>query len=107
MAVTSMDRGQYVVEGARGNTYTVDLEDSLCTCPDHTFRGGRCKHLRRVAIEINEGLVPPPGRVRDRCAACGAETFVDAEASVPLCLSCHVEPVDPVRDRETELPENG
>ncbi len=30
-------------------TYTVDLQEKSCTCPDHVFRGTTCKHLARVA----------------------------------------------------------
>jgi hypothetical protein len=101
MAVEPVTDAEYVVEGASGSRYVVDLADSSCTCPDHEIRQERCKHLRRVAIEINQGMVPPPGRVEATCAACGERAFVDPDASVPLCLSCHVEAGDTVRDRET------
>jgi len=30
-------------------TYTVDLQEKSCTCPDHVFRGTTCKHMSRVA----------------------------------------------------------
>jgi hypothetical protein len=102
MAVTATGEATYTVESASGETYTVDLDDSTCTCPDHEIRDERCKHLRRVAIEINQGLVPPPGKVREPCAACGEAAFVDPDADLPLCLDCHLEPGDTVRDRETD-----
>jgi hypothetical protein len=101
MAVEHVDDAEYVVEGASGTRYVVDLGESSCTCPDHELRQERCNHLRRVAIEINRGMVPPPGRVEATCTACGDHAFVDPGTSIPLCLSCHVDPGDTVRDRET------
>jgi hypothetical protein len=32
------------VEGSKGNTYEVDLDEGSCTCPGHQFRG-KCKHV--------------------------------------------------------------
>lgn len=31
------------------STYTVDVDEGSCTCPDHVYRGTTCKHLARVA----------------------------------------------------------
>jgi hypothetical protein len=73
----------------RGDEYRVNLEAGTCECPDHEHRGARCKHLRRVAIEVTDGEVPPPTapRVTEhlehpdqggaryyRCEACGRES---------------------------------
>jgi SWIM zinc finger. len=44
--------------------YRVDLADGTCECPDYTHREVRCKHLRRVAIEVTDGEVPPPSAPR-------------------------------------------
>jgi uncharacterized Zn finger protein len=30
-------------------SYTVDVQEASCTCPDHVYRGTTCKHLGRVA----------------------------------------------------------
>lgn len=49
----------YDVVGQNGNgSYTVDLRDGRCTCPDHKYRGVRCKHLRRVAFATGERPLP-------------------------------------------------
>jgi hypothetical protein len=93
---------QYVVESESGGTYVVDPVAGTCTCPDHRIRGETCKHLRRVAIEITAQRVPPPGKRRAGCGACGTETFVDRDADPPaLCSACSLEPDEVVLDRET------
>jgi len=40
----------WVVQGSRGNTYTVEQTDSglTCTCTGYKFRG-KCKHLQEVS----------------------------------------------------------
>jgi hypothetical protein len=102
MAVTPLGGGVYEVRSQSGHTYSVDLPGGRCTCPDHNFRGVRCKHLRRVAMEVTEGLVPPPGQQAVACANCGAETFVDETSAGPhLCEACELEPGEPVVDKET------
>ena len=100
MAVGSLGGGRYTVEGQSGETYVVDLPASDCTCPDHTIRGERCKHLRRVVIEVNRGRVAPPGKVRGTCEACGREAFLP-EGGPPLCDACGFDPGDLATDRET------
>lgn len=101
MAVRALGAGRYEVESQSDATYTVDLRSGGCTCPDHEHRGGRCKHVRRVAIQINQGLTPPPGRVRGICLACGEAAFVPEGDAPELCLGCHLAPGDTVRDAET------
>ena len=101
MAVTPLGEGQYRVDSQSGNGYIVDLPASDCTCPDHEVRGERCKHIRRVAIEINEGEVPPPGKTHGTCAACGREAYVPENEEPALCPACRLEPGDFVVDRET------
>lgn len=32
------------VQGSKGNTYTIDLDEKSCNCPGFTFRG-KCRHI--------------------------------------------------------------
>jgi len=100
MAITPRGDGRYAVDSESGATYVVDLPAGDCNCLDHRIRDERCKHLRRVALEVNARRVPPPGKRRDDCAACGHEAFVP-EDGPPLCASCALDRGDVVRDRET------
>ncbi len=102
MAVRPLGDGAYAVDSQSGATYVVDPLAGSCTCPDATIRNETCKHLRRVAIEITTRRVPPPGRRRAECAACGTETFVLDDSDPPaLCGNCHLEAGGVVLDRET------
>jgi len=101
MAVRHLGGSRYAVDSQSGATYVVDAVEGTCTCPDATIRGETCKHRRRVAIEITTHRVPPPGKRRATCAACGTETFVAETAQPPLCGNCELEPGDIVQDRET------
>jgi hypothetical protein len=40
----------FLVVSQSGSEYLVDRREGRCTCPDHEYRGVRCKHLRRVAF---------------------------------------------------------
>jgi len=102
MTVRPLRDRRYVVE-TDGGTYVVALDAGTCTCPDHAIRGFRCKHLRRVAMEVTAGSIPAPDERVGVCAVCGAETFVpiDADGS-HLCARHSFEPGDVVRDRETD-----
>lgn len=102
MTVRPLGGGRYAVDSQSGATYVVDLPAADCTCPDHEIRGERCKHLRRVAIEITAGRVPAPGARATDCVVCGVETFVAEDAEAPfLCSACALEPGERVVDRET------
>ncbi len=102
MSVLPLGDGLYEIESASDHTYLVDLEAGRCTCPDHVFRGARCKHVRRVAIEITEGRTPPPGEIAVDCHDCGETIFVDEEAPAPFYCDRHtISPGDTVLDRET------
>jgi len=55
--------GRYEVHSASDSVYEIDVIAETCSCPD---TAQRCKHFRRVDIEIREGLVPrPDGRLPD------------------------------------------
>ncbi|WP_122088127.1 SWIM zinc finger family protein [Halalkalicoccus subterraneus] len=103
MTVEALGDSLYEVDTDHDTSYLVDLHDRRCSCPDHAFRGVRCKHLRRVAIEITEGRTPPPGQLAVDCAACEEELFVpEASADRPqYCVAHRLEPGAFVRDRET------
>lgn len=101
MAVSALGGGRYAVDSQSDARYIVDLPRTRCSCPDHEIRGERCKHLRRVAIEITEKRVPPPGFRATDCLACGRETFVPEDTRLPLCSHCEFDPGERVRDRET------
>ncbi len=100
MAVVPLGGGVYRVETHEDHSYSVDLPGQRCTCPDHQYRGVQCKHLRRVAIEITQERVPPPGKEVADCAVCATESFVPELSDPPLCDDCRLEPGDIVRDRE-------
>jgi hypothetical protein len=101
VAIDPIGGGRYVVESASGATYVVSLPERRCSCPDHAIRNERCKHLRRVAIEVTEGRVPPPGSRTADCLACGRETVVPDATALPLCPVCGFDSGERVRDRET------
>jgi len=100
MAVRPLADGRYAVDSESGATYVVDLDGSDCSCPDSEIRGALCKHVRRVVIEINQGLLPPPAR-STTCRACGrALPFAPGEDAPRYCENCRLEPGDLVYDRE-------
>ncbi|PSP78415.1 hypothetical protein BRC81_07670 [Halobacteriales archaeon QS_1_68_20] len=88
MSVTAMGGGTHRVVTDSGD-YVVDLTGGRCTCPDHRYRGGWCKHLRRVAAEVNAGTVPPPGKSPVECSVCGREFLADEPVDDrPRCKRC-------------------
>jgi len=42
----------------RGERRIVNTDLDFCTCPDHHYRGHRCKHIRRAAFALGETEVP-------------------------------------------------
>lgn len=49
---------RYVVVSESGAEYLVDLREGTCTCPDYRYRGGRCKHVRRVEFATGAREIP-------------------------------------------------
>jgi hypothetical protein len=47
------DNAEYTVFSGSGSSYTVDLSDGSCTCPDGQ-RGPWCKHAHRAAFVTGE-----------------------------------------------------
>jgi hypothetical protein len=103
MAVVAVGDGSYDVISEDDHVYTVDLGDGTCTCPDYRIRGARCKHLRRVAIDVTEGRAPPPGMRDATCSDCGREFFVAESTADPVyCEDCTLRPGEAVADRESD-----
>ena len=79
--------GGYAVTGESGNLYIVDVGLQLCTCPDQQkSEVDRCKHLRRVDLELEAGTVPTPdGRLPEakRVALDGGFTKSRTEQPCP------------------------
>jgi hypothetical protein len=101
MAVWPLRDGRYLVD-VENRTYVVNAERAACTCPDSAIRGARCKHVRRVAIEIDAGLVPAPDERERPCAVCGGSAFVADDARGPALCSRHDHDIGSlVADRET------
>ena len=73
--------GIYTVHSESGSTYRVDIATEECTCPDQQRSStDRCKHLRRVEMEIRQRTVPTPdGRLPDRPVADGGLGTESAE----------------------------
>ncbi|WP_284033055.1 SWIM zinc finger family protein [Halobaculum lipolyticum] len=93
---------QYLVD-TDGGSYVVDVGSDTCTCPDYGIRHRRCKHLRRVDMEIGIGRVPAPGERVAACAVCGTGVFVPARESGAFLCGDHRPAVGSfVRDREAD-----
>jgi hypothetical protein len=90
MDILFVGLGRYVVHSKSGNRYEIDTFEDSCTCPDwqDSATPGRCKHIRRVDMEIRAGTVPrPDGRVAahpptdldPRCTVPSAESVTETE----------------------------
>lgn len=51
-----------VYSGTKAN-YVVDVLEGACECDDARFRGGECKHQRRVEMAIGEREIPEGVRI--------------------------------------------
>lgn len=102
MAVVPVGDGYYDVVTEEDHVYTVSLPAGRCTCPDSRIRGARCKHLRRAAMDVSAGRVPPPGRREAECAECDRSFFAEEDAPDPVyCAECTLRTGEAVIDRET------
>ena len=54
MHVERMGPGVYRVDSGSGDSYDVDLESGMCTCPDAGTRGPWCKHYFAVLFQTGE-----------------------------------------------------
>lgn len=102
MAVSPVGDGYYDVVTEDDHVYTVNLPAERCTCPDSRIRGAKCKHVRRVELDVAEGRLAPPGERTALCAECGRRFFVDEDEPDPVyCAADTLQPAEPVVDRET------
>ncbi|MFT4880168.1 MAG: secreted PhoX family phosphatase [Natronomonas sp.] len=68
-------------DGGDLGRYDVDLaggDGGRCLCPHHQYREARCKHIRRVALAINESDVPAPEQDATRYMGAGLTARVRA-----------------------------
>ncbi|MDG5776606.1 SWIM zinc finger family protein [Haloarculaceae archaeon H-GB2-1] len=87
----------YLVDAEDG-THFVSLGESNCSCD---AANDPCKHIRRVAIEINIGRLPPPDGRTVECPGCGDDVPISAAQESPtLCRDCDLQPGDLVVDAE-------
>ncbi|MFC7142998.1 SWIM zinc finger family protein [Halosimplex aquaticum] len=101
-AMTVRPFGDGYLVDCEGGTEYVSLAPSDCSCPE-SADDARCEHVRRVAIEINLGRVPPPAERTVPCRGCDRQVAVSAADSPPaLCAECHLEPGDVVVDAEAD-----
>lgn len=56
MSVLEEAQALFTVVSGSGKTYTVDLREPACDCPDFTHREEveECKHIRRVRMEVGQ-----------------------------------------------------
>ena len=54
MHIERMGPGVYRVDSGSGDSYDVDLESGMCTCPDARSRGRWCKHYFAVLFQTGE-----------------------------------------------------
>jgi hypothetical protein len=119
MVATVDHRGGPIYRLNDGSEHVVDLDARTCNCADHEYRGAFCKHLRRAAIAVARGEVPPRDspRITDhrepgldgarycRCEACGLEA-IGQQLRRRGCWQCsedHAEEEPNTTDREREV----
>ena len=56
MTVIEIAHALFEVTSQSGKTYTVDLVEPCCECPDFTYHDevSECKHIRRVRLEVGQ-----------------------------------------------------
>jgi transposase-like protein len=82
--VRRLDENTYAVKSQSGNgEYQVRATEAgwLCTCPDSTLRGEKCKHTfavefsKRIRTEVELGVLAP-FNTTDACLYCGSKHIV-------------------------------
>lgn len=89
----------YLVDCEGAGTQFVSLADRTCSCR-RSREESQCKHVRRVAIEINLGRVPAPAESAVECECCGDDVERPGSDPPQLCAECRVDVGDVVVDVE-------
>lgn len=78
MTVIEEARSLFEVTSESGSSYTVDLREPACTCPDFHHRTDveECKHIRRVRLEVGQ---IDTTRLRDEIASTATDLETEAE----------------------------
>lgn len=56
--IVGQQKAEVASQSDPDKTYTVDIEEQSCTCPDHVYRGTTCKHMARVADLVGVFTLP-------------------------------------------------
>jgi hypothetical protein len=79
----------YSANDGHNETYTVDLREGRCSCPDDTHRqpAGGCKHARRVRLAL--GIIHPPAGIEidSVLARSRAKYGADRDSTAPTAPS--------------------
>ena len=103
--------GIYAVTGESGQSYRVDITEKSCTCPDSQDRDPEngCKHVRRVAIEIEEETVPGPDGKLPMSALettvhdAGVDSDLDEDLDDANYQQAEAAVIDAIQGREEEI----
>lgn len=56
--IIPLGNGAYRITGNSGESYITTT--TSCTCPDHTYRGKECKHIKALVRKLSESKVLTP-----------------------------------------------
>lgn len=60
-SVSIFDKHTATVQAGENKTYTIEIQKQTCDCPDHQYRGKKCKHIRAVNMFLAELLETEEG----------------------------------------------
>lgn len=53
-SVNIFDKHTATVQAGENKIYTIEIQKQTCDCPDHQYRGKKCKHIRAVNMFLAE-----------------------------------------------------
>ncbi len=96
--------GLYEVVSGSGRSYTVDVYERACSCPDACYNDHACKHVRRVQFACGMRPIPgwidrdaPDGHLGEQVGATPAVERVEADGG-PELVSPDEDGADPRPD---------